>query len=181
MFSNLLTTCASLEFVSHTFGSQRLLSQALLAEAIGWIVCQNTEERSAVGAQSRRCHDNSNPSYSPICTSNPTLRPGCTHGRCSTVASLPKQIFYSRASSDDDADNDDDGGDDDEEARGGWSEDEMPPDKSRDVKKRAPNKAVRELSLSLLLLPVFQSFPRLPDWWQRRRWRSRGWVTGRGR
>lgn len=97
MFSNLLTTCASLEFVSHTFGSQRLLSQALLAEAIGWIVCQCTEERSAVGAQSRRCHDNSNPSYSPICTSNPTLRPGCTHGRCSTVASLPKQIFYSRA------------------------------------------------------------------------------------
>ncbi|CAL1674931.1 unnamed protein product [Lasius platythorax] len=46
MFSNLLTTCASLEFVSHTFGSQRLLSQALLAEAIGWIVCQSTEERS---------------------------------------------------------------------------------------------------------------------------------------
>lgn len=154
MFSNLLTTCASLEFVSHTFGSQRLLSQALLAEAIGWIVCQCTEERSAVGAQSRRCHDNSNPSYSPICTSNPTLRPGCTHGRCSTVASLPKQIFYSRAS-DDDADNDDDDEDDDEEARGrSWNEDEMPPDKSRDVKKRAPNKAL-SFAPSSSCLPIF--------------------------
>lgn len=109
--------------------------------------------------RSRRCHDNSNPSYSPICTSNPTLRPGCTHGRCSTVASLPKQIFYSRAPGDDDDDDDEDEEKEREEAQErSWRRDEMPSDSSRDVKKRASNKAVRALSLSLLLLLPYSSF-----------------------
>lgn len=122
MFSNLLTTCASsLEFVSHTFGSQQLLSQALSWQRLSAGSCararKSVAQRESWIAESRRCHDNSNPSYSPICTSNPTLRPGCTHGRCSTVASLPKQIFYSRAPSDDDADYDDDDVDDDEEGK----------------------------------------------------------------